>query len=135
MDRFASADNMPTQYSADGSMAQPPAQPQMPTQQPVQVNPAAMGAQYMGFNFQLLVTRVLKYVIEGGAVALAAYLIPQRKMNLREIVMIALTAAAVFAILDLYAPMVGSSARFGTGFGLGAQLVGWPAGGAMPPMV
>jgi hypothetical protein len=41
--------------------------------------------------------------------------------------MIGLTAAATFAILDIYAPSVGSGARTGAGFGIGATMVGFPA--------
>ena len=77
-------------------------------------------------NFQEVLARAIKYLVEGGAVAVAAYLIPRKKMKLQEIVMIALTAAAVFAILDLYAPAVGSAARQGAGFGIGASQVGFP---------
>ena len=36
------------------------------------------------------------------------------------------TAAATFALLDMYAPSVGSAARQGTGFGIGANLAGFP---------
>jgi hypothetical protein len=38
----------------------------------------------------------------------------------------AMASLAVFAILDIYAPSVGSSARTGAGFGIGANLVGFP---------
>ena len=41
-----------------------------------------------------------------------------------EIIVIALTAAATFAILDVFIPAMGSSARGGAGFGIGANLVG-----------
>ena len=40
-----------------------------------------------------------------------------------------LVAAATFSLLDLFAPSVSGSARQGAGFGVGAGLVGWPAGG------
>ena len=40
--------------------------------------------------------------------------------------MIAITAAATFALLDMYAPSIGSAARQGTGFGIGANLSGFP---------
>ncbi len=82
------------------------------------------------FNFQEILARAIKYVIEGGAVAIAAYFIPRKRMNLQEIVMIALTAGAVFAILDLYAPSVGIASRQGAGFGIGSSLVGF--GGIAP---
>jgi len=71
-----------------------------------------------------LVKRAIKYLIEGLVVALAAFAIPQKKINLEEIIVIALTAAATFAILDVFIPAMGSSARGGAGFGIGANLVG-----------
>ena len=76
------------------------------------------------FDIQEVVKRAVKYLIEGGAVAVAAYYIPKKKMNLEEVAMIAVTAAATFALLDMYAPSIGSAARQGTGFGIGANLSG-----------
>lgn len=72
-----------------------------------------------------ILTRLIKYLIEGGAVALAAYFIPRRPMDLPDIAKLAVTAAAVFAILDLFAPTIALSARQGTGFGIGATQVGF----------
>lgn len=72
------------------------------------------------FDLQSLV----KYVLEGAAVAAAAFYIPSRKSDLKEVLMIALTAAAVFAVLDNFAPNVGSGARQGAGFGIGYTMVG-----------
>ena len=73
-----------------------------------------------------LVRRVVKYVVEGIMVAIAAYAIPKRSMNLDEVMLIALTAAATFSILDTYVPSMAVSARSGAGFGMGANLVGFP---------
>ncbi len=73
-----------------------------------------------------VVTRIVKYILEGLAVAVAAIIIPQKKLMFGEIGALALLAAAVFAILDLLAPTVGLTARQGAGFGLGAKLVGFP---------
>jgi ABC-type Co2+ transport system permease subunit len=73
-----------------------------------------------------LMTRLVKYALEGVAVALAAYFF-SGKLKINEIGMISLTAMATFAILDVYAPSVGASARTGAGFGIGAGLVGFPA--------
>lgn len=67
---------------------------------------------------------LMKYVLEGLAVAVAAYYIPRRNLNLQEVAMIALAAAAAFAVLDLFAPSVASGARHGAGFGIGMNLVG-----------
>lgn len=71
-----------------------------------------------------IVRRAIKYLVEGLAVAAAAFYIPRKQMNVQEIAMIAVTAAASLAILDLLAPSVGTSARHGAGFGIGTSLVG-----------
>lgn len=73
-----------------------------------------------------LVTRAIKYLVEGLMVAIAAFAIPKKSLNIEEIVMIALTAAATFSILDTYIPTMAVSARSGAGFGIGANLVGFP---------
>lgn len=65
---------------------------------------------------------LLKYLLEGLAVAAAAYYIPRRTSNLRDIAMIAATAAAVFAILDMFTPAVSHGARQGAGFGIGYNI-------------
>jgi hypothetical protein len=69
---------------------------------------------------------VLKYFLEGLAVALATFIIPQKKLVMEEILAVAIVAAVTFVILDLLAPSVGLTARQGAGFGLGANLVGFP---------
>jgi ABC-type Co2+ transport system permease subunit len=79
-------------------------------------------------NVAELVRRIIKYLVEGLMVAIAAYAIPKRSLNIEEIVLIALTAAATFSILDTYVPTMGVSARSGAGFGIGANLVRFPGG-------
>jgi ABC-type Co2+ transport system permease subunit len=79
-----------------------------------------------GFTVTELVTRVVKYFLEGLAVALAMVIIPQKKLNLEEILAVAIIAAVTFVLLDLLAPSIGLTARQGAGFGLGAKLVGFP---------
>ena len=79
-------------------------------------------------NVGELVKRVIKYLVEGLMVAIAAYAIPKRSLNIEEIVLIALTAAATFSILDTYVPSMGASARAGSGFGIGLNLIKFPGG-------
>ena len=79
-------------------------------------------------NVAELVKRVIKYLVEGLMVAIAAYAIPKRSLNIEEIILIALTAAATFSILDTYIPTMGVTARSGAGFGIGANLVRFPGG-------
>jgi ABC-type Co2+ transport system permease subunit len=76
------------------------------------------------FDFNELVKRAIKYLIEGLAVAVVALLIPKKALNVEEIVIIALTAAAVFSILDVFIPAAGSSARSGVGLASGVNLMG-----------
>jgi len=77
--------------------------------------------------FTEILRRLVKYLVEGFVVAIAAYYIPQRKLQLREIAMIGFSAAAIFALLDIFAPSIGSAARTGAGFGIGSTIVGFPA--------
>ena len=83
----------------------------------------------MDFTMAEFINRALKYLLEGLAVGIAAVVIPKRKMDYDEIGAIALVAAAIFALLDVLAPSVGVTARKGAGFGLGANLVGFPMRG------
>ena len=77
-------------------------------------------------DFGELIRRAVKYLVEGVMVAIAAYAIPKKSLNLDEVALIALTAAATFSILDTYVPSMAVSARSGAGFGIGANLVGFP---------
>ena len=93
-----------------------------------------MQAQRDGFQISEVVKRIAKYLIEGLAVGLAAYIVPRvrgKELPMDVILVIALSAAAVFAILDLYSPSIGVAARNGAGLGLGFNLVGFPAAGVM----
>jgi ABC-type Co2+ transport system permease subunit len=72
-----------------------------------------------------LVRRIIKYLIEGFIVAIAAFAIPERSLNIEEILALTLTATATFAILDTYIPSIGASTRQGAGLGIGLGLVGW----------
>jgi ABC-type Co2+ transport system permease subunit len=80
------------------------------------------------FDVAELIKRIIKYLIEGLMVAIAAFAIPKRSLNLEEIALIALTAAATFAILDTYIPSMGVSARSGAGLGIGLNMVNFPGG-------
>jgi len=78
----------------------------------------------MNFNMGEIVKRAIKYLVEGLMVAVVAFVIPQKPLKMEEIAIIALMAAATFSVLDVFIPAMGSSARGGAGFGLGANLIG-----------
>jgi len=67
---------------------------------------------------------ILKYAGEGLVVGLAAYTIPSAKLDVHEIVTIALVAAATLSVADVLSPKIGESARWGSGLVIGANLAG-----------
>ena len=89
-------------------------------------NGNAMQHLHNSFNLQEILKRAIKYIVEGVMVAIAAYAIPKKALNIEEIVVIGLMAAATFSVLDVFVPSIASSARGGAGFGIGANLVGFP---------
>lgn len=82
----------------------------------------------MGLTFDAseLFVRLFKYIFEGFVLCIAAYFLPGRKLEPSEIILLGLIAAATFAVLDLFAPAIGSSVRSGAGYGIGFNLVGFP---------
>ena len=75
-------------------------------------------------DVSLMIIRITKYLIMGLLIAVCCYIIPGRKLLGEEVVLIAASTAATFAILDTYLPGMGSAARTGAGFTLGSNLVG-----------
>lgn len=78
------------------------------------------------FDVKELLHRAAKYLLEGLMVALAAFAIPKKSLSIDEIVLISLTASATFCLMDAYAPTIAGSVRTGAGFGIGANMVGFP---------
>ena len=75
-------------------------------------------------NISEIFKRLIKYMLEGFAVGIAARYIPPEKLDNKDIYMIAFSAAFMFALLDMYAPSISISARQGAGMALGAAAVG-----------
>ena len=74
-----------------------------------------------------VLTSLLKYLIEGLVVAFVALLVMNpKKPNFGELMTIGVAAFATFALLDTVSPTIGLTARQGAGFGVGANLVGFP---------
>lgn len=78
----------------------------------------------MIFDFSEFMRKVIKYLILGAVVSVVSALLPKKSMNIEEIVVIGITAASCFAILDVFAPSIGVAARNGAGMGIGLGLVG-----------
>jgi hypothetical protein len=57
----------------------------------------------------------MKYALEGLIVALAAFTIPNNKLDINETVTIALVAMCTFSVLDYFAPSMAGAARLGAG--------------------
>jgi hypothetical protein len=75
-----------------------------------------------------IVNRAIKYLVEGLAIAAVAIFIPKKSLAIKDVVALGVTAAVVFALLDLVSPSISFTARQGAGFGIGANLVGFPGG-------
>ncbi len=71
-----------------------------------------------------VLVRAMRYLIEGLAIAIAAYYLPKRTMQWEAIAIIAATGAATLALLDTWAPTVSEGTRKGAGFGIGMRYVG-----------
>ena len=71
-----------------------------------------------------IITRLVKYLVEGLVIGIIALAIPSKKLAFEEIAILALSAAATFSILDLFAPAIAGGARNGVGLSVGAGLVG-----------
>jgi len=82
----------------------------------------------MMLNIKEIMKRVIKYLVEGLMVAIAAFAIPQKSLQIDEIALLALVAAATFSILDTFIPTMGTNARMGAGMGVGFNLVKFPGG-------
>lgn len=102
---------------------------------PVQVTRPAqivqpLGKQYVYSNdvFHLdskdILRRAVKYLFEGLAVAFVAYYVAKGRLDTKDIIILGITAAFVFAILDTFSPTVALGTRFGAGFGIGQGLFG-----------
>jgi hypothetical protein len=79
----------------------------------------------MSFDFEESIKRVIRYLLEGTAVALAAHIVSGKKLEIQTVVLLGVTAAAVLSILDVFAPAIGNATRSGAGLGLGATLGGF----------
>lgn len=75
------------------------------------------------FDTNELFTRLVKYLMEGLVVGIVAAVLPSKSLSVQEILLLALTAASIFAILDLVAPAIGASARQGVGLATGFNLI------------
>jgi hypothetical protein len=78
------------------------------------------------FDLGEIIKRAIKYLVEGFTVALAAFFIPAKNLDMGEIMVIALTAATTFALLDVASPSmtIATAVRQGAGLSIGAGLVG-----------
>jgi ABC-type Co2+ transport system permease subunit len=71
-----------------------------------------------------LIKKIIKYLVLGLVISVVAIVIPRKPLNLEEVILLALSAAATFSILDVFLPSVGESARFGLGATVGSNLIG-----------
>ncbi len=71
----------------------------------------------------LTVQNLLRYLVEGFVVAIAAYVIPNKKTDIKEILIVSVIASLTLFALDLFSSDISKGARYGAGFGIGYNLV------------
>lgn len=70
-----------------------------------------------------IITELIRYFVEGFAVAFVSYFIlPKNKKSMKEVAILALISATTLLILDLASPGIAAGARKGAGFGMGLKL-------------
>lgn len=80
--------------------------------------------------FPEILKLAIKYLIEGVVVGVVAFIISKKRLNLEEVIVIGLTAASVFALLDIFLTnsdggnKIADAARQGLGFATGSSLIG-----------
>lgn len=75
-------------------------------------------------DFTELVKRIIKYLVLGLVISVVAIVIPKKSLNLEEVIILALSAAATFSILDVFVPSISDAAKSGVGFSVGTGLAG-----------
>ena len=78
------------------------------------------------FNSRELCKKVVKYILQGAIISIAVLLLNKNKPDFEAVVALGLIASATYAIIDLFAPSLTMPVNLGVGFGVGAQLVGFP---------
>jgi hypothetical protein len=92
-------------------------------------------ADVFSVNAKDILKRAIKYLLEGLAVAFVAYYFTRGKLDWKEIILLGITAAFVFAILDTFSPTVALGTRFGAGFGIGQAMFGLNPTLAVAPLM
>lgn len=71
----------------------------------------------------LTIQNLVIYILEGIAIAIVAYVIPNKRTKLNEVGVIALIVALSLFILDIFSSDVAKGTRLGAGLGIGYNLV------------
>ena len=78
------------------------------------------------FNSRELCKKVVKYILQGAIISIAVLLLQKNKPDFEAVIALGLIASSTYAIIDLFAPSLTMPVNLGVGFGIGAQLVGFP---------
>ena len=77
---------------------------------------------------KLTLDNIIAYLLQGLTVAIAAYLIPNRRTTLHEVSILAIVSGLTFMLLDTFTVDIGKYARLGAGAGIGLSLSNLNAG-------
>jgi len=78
---------------------------------------------WAAFGQNLTIENIIKYLIQGLAVAFVGYFIPRKKVAFSTIMTVTIAVAISLFVLDSIAPKVGEGARLGVGLAVGYNLI------------
>ena len=73
-------------------------------------------------NEKLKIENLINYVLQGFVIALAVYILPNRKTSYNEIFIVTLISSVTFLLLDIFIEDITKYVRLGLGIGIGLGL-------------
>lgn len=78
----------------------------------------------MGLDWMEVVRKLLRYCVMGIMSAFVAFYLARGRLDFESIIVLGLSVASSYAVLDLYSPSAGIAARYGFGATVGSVLAG-----------
>ena len=75
------------------------------------------------FTSKFTISNIIKYLVEGIIIVLIAYVIPQKRTDTKELMVLVSIAAVSLFLIDIFTPDISKGTRFGIGFGTGLNLI------------
>lgn len=77
-----------------------------------------------GLDWMVVIRKLLRYCVMGIMSAFVAFYLARGKLDFESVIVMGLSIASAYAVLDLYSPSSGIAARYGFGATVGSVLAG-----------